>query len=52
MFVHEDFRKAETAAGKLAGIVIADQGDPFLADFGQENFPSFLRKDLRAHRIS
>jgi len=38
----ENFREAEAAAGKLAGIVVADERDTFLADFGEKNFPGIL----------
>lgn len=38
----ENFRKTETAAGEFASIVVADEGDAFLADFGEEIFSGIL----------
>jgi hypothetical protein len=39
LFFHEDFREAETAAGKLFRIVVTDEGHAFLADFGEVDLP-------------
>ena len=42
----EDFGEPEAAAGKILGIVVTDQGDAFLADFGEIDFPSHFGEQL------
>ena len=46
LFFDEDFREPEAAAGKILGIVVTDQGDAFLADFGEIDFPRHLGEQL------
>lgn len=46
LFFHEDFRKAETTAREFLGIVVADECDPFFADFGKIDFPGKLCQQL------
>jgi hypothetical protein len=34
LFLQEDLGEAEAAAGEFPGVLIVDEGDAFLADFG------------------
>lgn len=46
LFFHEDFREAETAAGKLFRIVVAHESHTFLADFREVYFPCTFCEQL------
>ncbi len=45
-FDEEDFRKAEGAAGQFAGVVVGEELDALLADFGEVNVPGLFAKVL------
>jgi hypothetical protein len=42
LFFEEELGQAEAAAGKFPGVVVADQGDTFFADLGEENLPCLI----------
>ncbi len=42
LFLQENFRETKATAGEFTGIVVSDEGDTFLADFGEEYFPGIL----------
>jgi len=47
LLLDENLGEAEAAAGKFAGVLVADEGDAFFTDFGKVDFPSFAAKGFR-----